>query len=118
MIEIGISAELKAKCAKAALGCVEAVVATGATPPGLDEALRSCEEKIAKLPEPRAVLESSSILATRAIQSFGQRSRAISRFGGGSASSFNRRQRHAAHPQCGGRDQSGFGGEPAANRTL
>src|SRR5712692_8226155 len=66
MIEIGISAELKAKCAKAALGCVEAVVATGATPPGLDEALRSCEEKIAKLPEPRAVLESSAILATRA----------------------------------------------------
>ena len=66
MIEIGISAEVKAKCGKAALGCVEAVVATGATPPGLDEALRSCEEKIAKLPEPRAVLESSAILATRA----------------------------------------------------
>src|SRR5258707_11454691 len=66
MIEIGISGELKAKCSKAALGCVEALVATGATPPGLDEALRSCEEKIAKLPEPRAVLESSAILATRA----------------------------------------------------
>src|SRR5882724_2060138 len=66
MIEIGISAELKAKCSKAALGCVEAVVATGATPPGLDEALRGCEGKIAKLPEPRAVLESSAILATRA----------------------------------------------------
>src|SRR5258707_7274317 len=66
MIEIGISAELKAKCAKAALGCVEAVVATGATPPGLDEALRSCEEKITKLPEPRALLESSAIIATRA----------------------------------------------------
>src|SRR5216683_3139853 len=65
MIEIGINAELKAKCGKAALGCVEAVVATGATPPGLDEALRSCEEKLAKLPEPRAVLESSAILATR-----------------------------------------------------
>jgi DNA/RNA-binding domain of Phe-tRNA-synthetase-like protein len=30
------------------------------------EALRSCEGKIAKLPEPRAVLESSAILATRA----------------------------------------------------
>src|SRR6266699_1052676 len=66
MIEIGIGAELQAKCGKAALGCVEAVVATGATPPGLDEALRSCEEKIAKLPEPRAVLESSAIVATRA----------------------------------------------------
>jgi DNA/RNA-binding domain of Phe-tRNA-synthetase-like protein len=66
MIEIGISAELKAKCGKAALGGVEAVVATGATPPGLDEALRSCEEKIAKLPEPRALLESSAILDARA----------------------------------------------------
>src|SRR6266481_4631156 len=66
MIEIGINAELKAKCAKATLGCVAAAVETGATPLGLDEALRSCEEKIAKLPEPRAVLESSAILATRA----------------------------------------------------
>jgi len=66
MIEIRIAAELRAKCAKVALGCVEAAVETGATPPGLDEALRSCEGKIAKLPEPRAVLESSAILATRA----------------------------------------------------
>ena len=66
MIEIRIAAELKAKCPKAALGCVEAALERGATPPGLDEALRSCEGKIAKLPEPRAVLESSAILATRA----------------------------------------------------
>jgi DNA/RNA-binding domain of Phe-tRNA-synthetase-like protein len=65
MMAIRISAELKARCAKAALGCVEAAVETGATPPGLDEALRSCEERIAKLPEPRTVLESSAILATR-----------------------------------------------------
>src|ERR1700746_1078760 len=66
MIEIQIAAELKAKCPKTTLGCVEAAVETGATPPGLYEALRSCEGKIAKLPEPRAVLESSAILATRA----------------------------------------------------
>jgi DNA/RNA-binding domain of Phe-tRNA-synthetase-like protein len=66
MMEIRIASELKAKCPKAALGCVEAEVETGATPPGLDEALRSCEERIAKLPEPRAVLEASSIVATRA----------------------------------------------------
>ena len=66
MMEIRIASELKAKCPKAALGCVEAEVDTGATPPGLDEALRSCEERIAKLPEPRAVLEASSIVATRA----------------------------------------------------
>jgi DNA/RNA-binding domain of Phe-tRNA-synthetase-like protein len=66
MIEIRIAAELKAKCAKVALGCVEAAVETGAGSPGLDEALRWCEEKITKLPQPRAVLESSAILATRA----------------------------------------------------
>src|SRR6266478_1693313 len=66
MIEIRIAAELKAKCAKAALGCVEAAVETGATPPGLDEAMRSCQGKIAKLPEPKAVLEAAAILATRA----------------------------------------------------
>src|SRR6201984_2890029 len=66
MIEIRIAADLKAKCPKATLGCAEAAVETGATPPGLDEALRSCEGKIAKLPEPRAVLESSALLATRA----------------------------------------------------
>ena len=66
MIEIRIAAELKAKWPKAALGWVEAEVETGATPPGLNEALRSCEEKIAKLPEPRTVLESSAIMATRA----------------------------------------------------
>src|ERR1700739_1012064 len=66
MMEIRIAPELKAKCQKAALGCVEAEVATGAAPPELDEALRGCEERIAKLPEPRAVLEASSIAATRA----------------------------------------------------
>src|SRR5246500_4022889 len=66
MMEIRIASELKAKCPKAALGCVEAEVETGATPPGLEEALRLCEEKITKLPEPRAVLEASAIVATRA----------------------------------------------------
>jgi DNA/RNA-binding domain of Phe-tRNA-synthetase-like protein len=66
MKEIWISAELKAKCPKAALGCVEAEVDTSATPAALEEALRACEERIAKLPEPRAVLESAAIMATRA----------------------------------------------------
>jgi DNA/RNA-binding domain of Phe-tRNA-synthetase-like protein len=63
--EIKIAAELKAKCPNAALGCVEAEVVTGATPPGLEEALHACEGRIAKLPEPRAVLEAAAILATR-----------------------------------------------------
>ncbi len=66
MTEIRIAPELKAKSANAALGCVEADVETGATPAGLEEALRGCEERIAKLPEPRAVLEASAIVATRA----------------------------------------------------
>ena len=57
---------MKAKCPNAALGCVEAEVKTEITPVGLDEALRACEERIAKLPEPRAVLESSLVVATRA----------------------------------------------------
>ncbi len=66
MTEIRIAPELKAKCPNAALGCVEAEVRTGTTPAGLDEALRASEERILKLPEPRAVLEVSAIIATRA----------------------------------------------------
>jgi DNA/RNA-binding domain of Phe-tRNA-synthetase-like protein len=65
MTEIRIAPELKAKCPNAALGCVEAEVKTGTTPAGLDEALRAFEERVAKLPEPRAVLEASAIIATR-----------------------------------------------------
>jgi DNA/RNA-binding domain of Phe-tRNA-synthetase-like protein len=66
MTEIRIAPELKAKCPNVALGCVEAEVDTGATPAGLDEALRAFEERVTKLPEPRAVLEASPIVATRA----------------------------------------------------
>lgn len=66
MTEIRITPELKAKCPNAALGCVEADVETGAAPAALHEALRICEERIAKLPEPRAVLEASAIVTTRA----------------------------------------------------
>jgi DNA/RNA-binding domain of Phe-tRNA-synthetase-like protein len=66
MIEVRISQQLKAKCAKAALGWVRAEVETSATPGGLDQALRACEERIAKLADPRAILEAPAILATRA----------------------------------------------------
>jgi len=65
MIDVRISQQLKAKCAKAALGCVEAEVETGATPAALDELLRGCEERIAKLADPRLILEAPAILATR-----------------------------------------------------
>jgi len=66
MTEVKIARELKAKCPNVALGCLQAEVATGATRAGLDELLRACEERIAKLSEPRAILEAAAITATRA----------------------------------------------------
>ena len=65
-MKVSIDAEMKAKCPRVALACVTAEVETGATPEGLDQELRGCEEKILKLAEPKAVLESAAILATRA----------------------------------------------------
>jgi DNA/RNA-binding domain of Phe-tRNA-synthetase-like protein len=66
MIHVHISQQLKAKCPKTALGCVQAEVETGATPAALEESLRASEERIAKLADPRALLEAPAILATRA----------------------------------------------------
>jgi DNA/RNA-binding domain of Phe-tRNA-synthetase-like protein len=60
-----IAAELLERCPRVALGCVAANVETHLTSAALDEQLRACEEKILKLPEPKAVLESSAIEATR-----------------------------------------------------
>src|SRR5262249_9675171 len=66
MIDVRISPRLKAKCPKAALGCVAAGVETSRTPAALDEALRACEERIEKLSDPRSILEAPAIVATRA----------------------------------------------------
>jgi DNA/RNA-binding domain of Phe-tRNA-synthetase-like protein len=66
MIGVSIDEELRKKCARVALGCVTASVAAGETPAELRAELKACEERILKLPEPRAVLESSQIAATRA----------------------------------------------------
>lgn len=41
-------------------------VEAGDSPAGLGDELRACEERIVKLPEPRAALEAAAILATRA----------------------------------------------------
>lgn len=60
-----MDAALKSKCPGAALGCVSADVNARETSPELDAELRAAEEKILRLPEPRAVLESPAILATR-----------------------------------------------------
>src|SRR5580692_1116370 len=66
MPSVKIDAEMKAKCPRVALACVIAEVEAGATPEGLAHELSVCEEKILKLPEPKATLESAAILATRA----------------------------------------------------
>ena len=66
MISVNIAAQLKAKCSRIALGCVEAAVVTGSAPPALEALLRACEERFAKLLDGRAALEAPSILATRA----------------------------------------------------
>ena len=65
-MRVSIDAEMKGTCPRVALACVKAEVEAGATPEGLDRELHLCEEKISKLAEPKAVLESAAILATRA----------------------------------------------------
>ena len=61
-----IDAALRAKCPRVALGCLTARVDAGPAPAALTEELRICGQEISKLPEPRTVLESPQILATRA----------------------------------------------------
>jgi DNA/RNA-binding domain of Phe-tRNA-synthetase-like protein len=65
-MNLTIDEALKAKCPKAALGCVSARVEALVSPPALIAELNNCEQAILRLPEPRAVLESPQILATRA----------------------------------------------------
>jgi DNA/RNA-binding domain of Phe-tRNA-synthetase-like protein len=63
--QVTIDAELKKKCPRVALGCVTATVEVGETPAALDAELLAIVERILKLPEPKAVLESAPIMATR-----------------------------------------------------
>lgn len=63
---VRIDGELKEKCQRVALACVTADVETQATSAAMEQELRACEEKILKLAEPKAVLESAAIMATRA----------------------------------------------------
>ena len=65
MPTVTIDEGLRSKCPQVALACVTASVEAGATPHGLDAELTAIVEKILKLPEPRAVLESAPIEATR-----------------------------------------------------
>src|SRR5579864_9618947 len=57
---------LMAKCQKTALGCVTASVEAPGSLAELIAELKNCEQAILRLPEPRAVLESPQVLATRA----------------------------------------------------
>jgi DNA/RNA-binding domain of Phe-tRNA-synthetase-like protein len=63
---VRIDGELKEKCPRVALACVTAEVEAGASPAGLEQEIRACEEEISKMGEPKAVLESAAIIATRA----------------------------------------------------
>jgi DNA/RNA-binding domain of Phe-tRNA-synthetase-like protein len=66
MVNLTIDPELKAKCPRTALGLLTAKVLTGQTPLALEEEMRLREAEILRLRDPRSLLESPKILATRA----------------------------------------------------
>ena len=65
-MHLTIDDALKARCLKTTLGCVTALVEAPASPQGLSAELNDCEQAVLRLAEPKAVLESPQILATRA----------------------------------------------------
>ena len=116
---VAIDDALKKKCSRVALGCVTAEVQAQETPPRLSEELKSREEEILRLPEPRAVLESAPVLATRAgLQGAGKRSRALPRLSGSITAARDRQQRFAADQCGGGRYQPCFRGKPPSGWPL
>lgn len=66
MTNVTIDHALKLKCPRTALGFLTAAVGAGETPSPLFEEMKSRETELLHLPEPRVVLESPRILATRA----------------------------------------------------
>ena len=66
MPQVTVDTALKVKCPRAALACVTAHVQMRDTPTSLIDVMNSRVAEILKLPEPRAVLESPAIRATRA----------------------------------------------------
>ena len=64
-MNINIDPQVKAKCPRAALGCVTALVQAGASPAALLDELKTREMEIQKLPFPRGVLESPQVESTR-----------------------------------------------------
>jgi DNA/RNA-binding domain of Phe-tRNA-synthetase-like protein len=63
---ITIDGMLNTKCPRTALACVTAQVEAPVSPEALIVELNNCKQAILRLPEPRAMLESPQILATRA----------------------------------------------------
>src|SRR5262249_22580564 len=63
---VEIDAALKLRCPRTALACVTASVVSGETPLELTQEFQAAEARIVKLPEPKSVLESPAMLATRA----------------------------------------------------
>jgi DNA/RNA-binding domain of Phe-tRNA-synthetase-like protein len=66
VVRVSIDAALKQKCSRVALACVTAQVVTAAAPAELLAEMQARADEIVKLPDPRAVLESQAIGATRA----------------------------------------------------
>lgn len=64
-VNVTIDSALMAKCPRTAIGCAKAQVEAPTSPEALIAELNKCEQAILRLPEPRAVLESPQILATR-----------------------------------------------------
>jgi DNA/RNA-binding domain of Phe-tRNA-synthetase-like protein len=65
-MRVTIDEMLKAKCPRTALGCVTGHVEALVSPAALIEEMQARVLEIIKLPEPRVVLESPQIIATRA----------------------------------------------------
>src|SRR6202142_362602 len=65
-MRVTIDEALKAKCPRTALGCVTGPVKAPVSPAALIEEMQARVAEVLKLPEPRAVLESPQIMATRA----------------------------------------------------
>lgn len=66
MTRITIDEALKQKCPRTAVACVAAEVVAEAAPAELIAEMQALTEEILKQPEPRAILESPAITATRA----------------------------------------------------
>jgi len=65
-MNVTIDPELKKKCPRAALGCVQAQIRAGEAAAALIEEMDACEARVLKIPDPRAILDAPALSATRA----------------------------------------------------